>query len=66
MRSSSTEMLDGSERSPSVLSLQLHLLDMHVVLFHHREGVERVLNDPGVEKSMLIAYFEMNRTDERA
>jgi len=57
---------DLSERSPSVLSLQLHLLDMHMVSFHHREGVELVLNHLGVEKSMLTTYFEMNRTDERA
>jgi hypothetical protein len=57
---------DLSERSPSVLSLQLHLPDMHMVSFHHHEEVERVLNRPGVEKSMLTAYFEMNKTDERA
>jgi hypothetical protein len=37
-----------------------------MVSFHRHEEVERVLNCPGVEKSMLTAYFEMNRTDERA
>ena len=31
---------DLSERSPSVLSLQLHLPDMHMVSFHQNEGVQ--------------------------
>ena len=57
---------DLSDRYPSVSSLQLHLPDMHMVSFHQREGVQRVLNRPGVEKSMLTSYFEMNRTDETA
>jgi hypothetical protein len=30
---------DISNRSPSVLSLQLHLLDMHMMSFHQRESV---------------------------
>jgi hypothetical protein len=29
-----------------------------MVSFHQREGVRRVLNRPGVERSILIAYFE--------
>ena len=57
---------DLSDRYPVVLSLQLHLRDMHMVSFHQREGVQRVLNRPGVEKSMLTAYFEMNRIYEIA
>jgi hypothetical protein len=36
-----------------------------MVLFQ-REGVRRVLNRPGVERSMLIAYFEKNNTSEHA
>jgi hypothetical protein len=55
-----------SDRSPSVLSLQLHLPDMHMVSFYKREGVRRVLNHPGIERSMLIAYFEKNNTSEHA
>jgi hypothetical protein len=31
---------DLSERYPVVLSLHLHLPDMHMVLFHQREGVQ--------------------------
>jgi hypothetical protein len=57
---------DISDRSPSVLSLQLHLPDMHMVSFYKREGVRRVLNRPGVERSMLTAYFEKNNTSEHA
>ena len=57
---------DISDRSPLVLSLQLHLLDMHMVSFHQREGVRRVLNCPSVERLMLAAYFEKNNTSEHA
>ena len=57
---------DISDRSPSVLSLQLHLSDMHMVSFHQHEGVQRVLNHLGVDRSMLIAYFEKNNTSEHA
>jgi hypothetical protein len=49
-----------------VLSLQLHLPDMHMVSFHQHEGVRRVLNRPGVERSMLTACFEKNSTFEHA
>ena len=57
---------DLSDRYPAILSLQLHLPDMHMVSFHRREGIQRVLDRPGVDKSMLIAYFEKNKTDETA
>jgi len=57
---------DLSDRYPSVLSLQLHLPDMHMVSFHRRQGIRRVLDRPGADKSMLTAYFEKNRTDETA
>jgi hypothetical protein len=57
---------DISDRSPSVLSLQLHLPNMHMVSFYKREGVRRVLNCPGVERSMLTAYFEKNNTSKYA
>ena len=46
---------DLSDRYPSVLSLQLHLLDMHMVSFHQRQGIRRVLDHLGADKSMLIA-----------
>jgi hypothetical protein len=57
---------DLSDRSPSVLALQLHLPGMHMVSFCRREGIRHVLNRPGVEMSMLKAYFEKNRTSEHA
>jgi len=57
---------DTSDRFPSVLSLQLHLPDMHMVSFHQREGVRRVLNCPSVERLMLAAYFEKNNTSEHS
>jgi hypothetical protein len=34
------------------------------VSFHQREGVRRVLNRSGVERSMLITYFEKNNTSD--
>jgi hypothetical protein len=49
-----------------VLSLQLHLPDMHMVSFHRRKGVRRVLDHLGVEKSMLTMYFNKNMADETA
>uniref|UniRef100_A0A804PCF2 ATP-dependent DNA helicase n=1 Tax=Zea mays TaxID=4577 RepID=A0A804PCF2_MAIZE len=46
--------------------LQLHLLNMHMVAFHERQMVERVVNRPGADRSMLTAYFEANRLHEEA
>ena len=57
---------DLSDRYPAVLSLQLHLSDMHMVSFHRREGIQQVLDRSGADKSMLIVYFKKNRTDEIA
>jgi len=39
---------------------------MHMVAFHKRDKVERIVNRPGVEESMLTAYFEANRMHEEA
>ncbi|AQK71292.1 hypothetical protein ZEAMMB73_Zm00001d016611 [Zea mays] len=39
---------------------------MHMVAFHERQMVERVINRPGVDRSMLTAYFEVNRLHEEA
>ncbi|PWZ43652.1 putative ubiquitin-like-specific protease 1B [Zea mays] len=36
-----------SQNSPSVMQLQLHLPNMHMVTFHERQMVERVVNRPG-------------------
>ncbi|XP_066367892.1 uncharacterized protein [Miscanthus floridulus] len=51
---------------PPVQQLQLHLPDMHMVAFHKREKVERIVNRPGVEESMLAAYLDANRDHEEA
>ena len=39
---------------------------MHMVAFHKRDKVERIVNRPGVEESMLTAYFDANRHHEEA
>eukprot|EP00267_Zea_mays_P024234 XP_008650714.1 uncharacterized protein LOC103631627 [Zea mays] len=39
---------------------------MHMVAFHERQMVERVVNRPGVDRSMLTSYFEENRLHEEA
>eukprot|EP00267_Zea_mays_P057466 XP_023157502.1 ATP-dependent DNA helicase PIF1-like [Zea mays] len=56
-------MLDGDIRAEK---LQLHLLNMHMVAFHERQMVERVINRPGADRSMLTVYFEANRLHEEA
>ncbi|PWZ18654.1 ATP-dependent DNA helicase PIF1 [Zea mays] len=55
-----------SQISPPVMQLQLHLPNMHMVAFHERQMVKRVVNRPGADRSMLTAYFEANRLHEEA
>jgi ATP-dependent DNA helicase PIF1 len=55
-----------SHNSPSVMQLQLHLPNMHMVTFHERQMVERVVNRPGADRSMITAYFEANKLHEEA
>ncbi|ONM53820.1 hypothetical protein ZEAMMB73_Zm00001d019863 [Zea mays] len=55
-----------SQNSPSVMQLQLHLPNMHMVTFHKRQMVERVVNRPGADRSMITAYFEANKLYEEA
>jgi ATP-dependent DNA helicase PIF1 len=55
-----------SQISPPVKQLQLHLPNKHMVAFHERQMVERVVNRPGVDRSMLTTYFEANRLHEEA
>ncbi|PWZ14870.1 Vacuolar protein sorting-associated protein 36 [Zea mays] len=55
-----------SQISPPVMQLQLHLPNMHMVAFHERQMVERVVNRPGADRLMLTAYFEANRLHEEA
>ena len=39
---------------------------MHMVPFHKWDKIERIVNRPGVEESMLTTYFEANRMHEEA
>jgi hypothetical protein len=55
-----------SKNSPPVMQLQLHLPNMHMVSFHQQQGIQGVVNRLGADRSMLMAYFEENRLDERA
>jgi hypothetical protein len=57
---------DLSKNHPPVQQLQLHLPDMHMVSFHKRDKLERIVNRPSVEESMLTAYFNANKHDEEA
>ncbi|RCV21779.1 hypothetical protein SETIT_4G164800v2 [Setaria italica] len=55
-----------SKTNPPVMQLQLHLPNMHMVSYHGKKEITEVINREGVEKSMLTAYFEANRTHEKA
>uniref|UniRef100_K3XRZ7 ATP-dependent DNA helicase n=1 Tax=Setaria italica TaxID=4555 RepID=K3XRZ7_SETIT len=57
---------DLSKNHPPVQQLQLHLPDMHMVTYHKRDKIERVVKRPGADESMLIAYFDYNRLHEEA
>ncbi|WVZ76928.1 hypothetical protein U9M48_024846 [Paspalum notatum var. saurae] len=39
---------------------------MHMVSFHERQHINRVVNRPGADRSMLTAYFKANRQHEEA
>ncbi|ONM33732.1 hypothetical protein ZEAMMB73_Zm00001d041806 [Zea mays] len=55
-----------SQNSPSLMQLQLHLPNMHMVTFHERQMVERVVNRPGADRSMITTYFEANKLHKEA
>lgn len=55
-----------SKNSPSVIQLQLHLPNMHMVSFQDRQDIQQVLDREGADKSMLTEYFEANRVHEHA
>ncbi|WVZ63174.1 hypothetical protein U9M48_012829 [Paspalum notatum var. saurae] len=57
---------DLSRNSAPVMQLQLHLPNMHMVSFHERQNIKRVVNRPGADRSMLTAYFEANREHKDA
>ncbi|AQK61186.1 hypothetical protein ZEAMMB73_Zm00001d054073 [Zea mays] len=41
-----------SQNSPPVMQLQLHLPNMHMVAFHERQMVERVVHRPGADRTV--------------
>ncbi|XP_044980863.1 uncharacterized protein LOC123448144 [Hordeum vulgare subsp. vulgare] len=51
-----------SEISPSVMQLQLHLPNMHMVSFATNQDLNDVISREGISRTMLTAYFEANRT----
>ena len=55
-----------SKIHPSVLQLQLHLPNMHMVSYHSMAKIKNVIDNDGTERSMLIAYFEANRLHEKS
>jgi hypothetical protein len=55
-----------SKTNPPVMQLQLHLPNMHMVSYDGKKDITEVINREGVEKSMLTAYFEANRINEKA
>jgi ATP-dependent DNA helicase PIF1 len=57
---------DLSKLHPLVKQLQLHLPDVHMVSFHKRQKIKDVVNRPGIEQSMLMAYFDANGLHENA
>jgi hypothetical protein len=55
-----------SKIHPSVLQLQLHLENMHMVSYNGKENISNVISRDGTDRSMLTAYFEKNNIDEKA
>jgi hypothetical protein len=55
-----------SKIHPSVLQLQLHLENMHMVSYNDKENINDVISRDGTDRSMLTAYFEANNLDEKA
>ena len=50
-------------QQPAVMSLQVHLPGHHMVVFKPNESIESVRACAEQEKTMLTAFFEINRTD---
>jgi hypothetical protein len=48
------------------MQLQLHLPGMNMVGYQQNQDIDDVLKRQGSEQSMLIEYFEKNKTDEDA
>ena len=53
-------------QEPAVMSLQVHLPGQHMVVFNANEAADAVRARAQEEKTMLTAFFELNRTDPSA
>ena len=53
-------------QEPAVMSLQVHLPGQHMVVFKPNEPAEAVRARAEQEKTMLTAWFDINRTDDVA
>jgi hypothetical protein len=51
---------DLHECHPPMQPLQCHLPNQHMVSFHKRDKVERVIKHPHIEESMLTEWFNFN------
>jgi ATP-dependent DNA helicase PIF1 len=51
---------------PSVMQLQLHLPNMHMLSYNRKEKIKDSINHGGVDRSMLTAYFEANMLHDKA
>ena len=53
-------------QEPAVMSLQIHLPGQHMVVFKPHESVDTVRAHAEQEKTMLTAFFQLNREDSVA
>lgn len=53
-------------QEPAVMSLQIHLPGQHMVVFKPHESVDTVRARAEQEKTMLTAFFQLNREDSVA
>jgi hypothetical protein len=53
-------------QEPSVISLQIHLPGQHMVVFNPNDSPENVTSRAQQEKTMLTAFFDLNKCDPLA
>ena len=53
-------------QKPAVMSLQIHLLGQHLVVFNPNESAETVAACAQQERTMLMAFFDLNKKDSYA
>lgn len=55
-----------NEIQPFVKTLQLHLKDKQVVTFRKSDNLDHIIGNDFSRKSMLIEFFSMNKTNDKA